>query len=114
MKKARITSILISLAVLLVLPNSVFAQTEYDKYEIKHVKTYKQKYSADYYSYNFALYPTDKIIDSIKIAVISDMETKYTIIDSDISPPHWISLGIMIHAKDPDSIRYEVVKIITK
>ena len=87
------------------------AQNESEDYKIKHLATLKQKFGFNYYSYNFVVTPGEKTIDSIKIAVISDIETNYATTETDMSKPFGVSFGIMIHANDPQSIRTEVVEI---
>ena len=103
-----------SAVILFPIGGNVLAQTESDKYEINHIKTIKQKHGGNYYSYNFAVHPVENTIDRIKIAIISDLETKYIERERDISPPYLISFGVMIHAVDPDKIIHEVVEIVTK
>ena len=91
--------------------NFASGQTESEQFEIKHVETIEVNYGFNYYSYNFAIYPTQKTIEQIKIEIISDMDRKIIEIENEISPPHWRSLGIMIHASDPDAIRYEILEV---
>ena len=87
------------------------AQNESEEYKIKHLATLKQKSGFNYYSYNFVAVPGENTIDSIKIAIISDIETHYVTTETDISKPFWISFGIMIHANDLENIQTEVVDI---
>ena len=87
------------------------AQNESDEFKIKHLATLKQKSGFNYYSYNFVVTPGENTIDSIKIAVISDIETNYATTETDMSKPFGVSFGIMIHANDPESIRTEVIDI---
>lgn len=115
MSKLAVLLALVSSVILSPMAGSVLAQSEESaKYEIIPIKTAKQKYGDNYYSYNFAVLPVRDTIDRIKVAVISDLETKYAETENDISPPYSISFGVMIHAMDPDKIRYEVIEIITK
>ena len=114
MSKLPILSFVMFVAILFPSTDNVWGQVDSDDYEINHIKTIKQKHGGNYYSYNFAVHPGESTIDRIKIAIISDIETKYAETERDISSPHLISFGIMIHATDPDKIRYEVVEIITK
>ena len=102
------------LAVGLILPLMIEmakAQDESENYSIKHLKTIKQNFGSNYYSYNFIVYPGEKTIDSIKIAVISDIEIRHASMEDDISQPYWISFGVMIYANDPENIRTEIADI---
>lgn len=112
MKNYLNTSIfVVSAFVLTSMINFAYGQTESEQLEIRHVETIEVSYGFNYFSYNFAVYPTQNTIEQIKIEIISDVERKIIEIENEISPPHWRSLGIMIHASDPDTIRYEILEV---